>query len=39
MAPENNNTSFVSYNQTGFWFEMDFEVKDDQIKAIYDVNI
>ena len=42
---ENDNTSFVTYNPTSFgeqldfWFEIDFEVKDGQITAIFDVNI
>lgn len=42
---EDNNTSFVSYRPTSFgeeldfWFEIDFEVKDEQIIAIFDVNL
>ncbi|MBD5481646.1 MAG: hypothetical protein HDR15_03810 [Lachnospiraceae bacterium] len=42
---EEDNTSFVTYNPTSFgerldfWFEIDFEVKDEQITAIFDVNI
>ena len=42
---EDDNTSFVSYRPTSFgeeldfWFEIDFEVKDEQIIAIFDVNL
>lgn len=42
---ENDNTSFVTYRPTSFgeelefWFEIDFEVKGEQITAIFDVNI
>lgn len=42
---KNDNTSFVTYNPTSFgeeldfWFEIDFEVKGEQITAIFDVNI
>lgn len=42
---ENDNTSFVTYSPTSFgeeldfWFEIDFEVKGEQITAIFDVNI
>lgn len=42
---ENDNTSFASYRPTSFgeeldlWFEIDFEVKDEQITAIFDVNM
>lgn len=42
---ENDNTSFVTYNPTSFgekldfWFEIDFEIKGEQITAIFDVNI
>ena len=42
---EDNNTSFVCYHPTSFgeeldfWFEIDFEVKDEQIIAIFDVNM
>lgn len=42
---EDDNTSFVSYHPTSFgeeldfWFEIDFEVKDEQIIAMFDVNM
>lgn len=42
---EDDNTSFVSYRPTSFgeeldfWFEINFEVKDEQIIAIFDVNL
>ncbi len=42
---ENDNTSFVTYSPTSLgeeldlWFEIDFEIKGDQITAIFDVNI
>lgn len=41
----NDNTSCVTYRPTSlgeeldFWFEIDFEVIDEQITAIFDVNI
>lgn len=42
---EDDNTSFVTYNPTSFgetldfWFEIEFEVKDEQITAMFEINI
>lgn len=42
---QNDNTSFVTYRPTSFeeeldfWFEIEFEVKGEQIIAIFDVNM
>lgn len=42
---EEDNTSFVTYNPTSFgeeldfWFEIDFKLENEQITAVFDVNI
>lgn len=45
MELEEDNTSFVTYCPTSmgeeldFWFEIQFEVKDETVTAFFDVNI
>ena len=42
---ENDNTAFVTYRPTSFgeeldcWFEIEFEVKGEEITSMFDVNI
>lgn len=44
-APDENGISFNTYNPTSFgtqldfWFEIEFQVKNDQITAVFDINI